>query len=629
MSSQFEEIEEPGMDLRHYYTVLLKHKFLIFTCLVLYVSVNLYFTLKMEPVYQSSTTLLFESPRSASPFPGNYADYESYSSQYLAFNTHAKLITNRPVLERVVRELRLDQPESKNKLSPSPLQAFIAPIKQNISKLLKRERKEITPEERQDQIINNLRDKIEIMPIEDTRIMQIFVEDTDPVLARDIANSLARAYIQFNITNSMQASQSSFQTMQEQSYELKKKLEDADREFLQFKQEEQLFSIAGKQETIAQKISEFNELAVKNRSELQEITARLNELQALTSGNDLEVMRIRSLLNNPVIDRLNEQLIEAEIELSKLRKVYRDIHPKVAKVLGSIEDTKKEIKNQLNTELTNMKKQQWLLLAREKDLQKNIAELEKESLALGQKEMRYAVLQRNVETNQKLYDTLLEKLGESDVSESFSNEPIRIAEIAQVPLAPIKPNKKRNVLVSIVIGLLGGIGIAFFREYMDQTIHTEEDVQKYYGLPVLTVVPIASQAGNGYGYVSRSRREGKSEDKEAGSQEPEAGTGEKEVKIEDTGPGAEEEIELKTEELEDLTLELEDRTREVEAGRQESGFRIEELEDLSEKRRMRTEVTILPTDDEAAALMPEQETGPKTEESGLRKELQKVFRSKG
>jgi len=597
MSSQFEEIEEPGMDLRHYYMVLLKHRFLIITCLVLYVSVNLYYTLRMEPVYESTSTLLFEPPRSASPFPGNYVDYESYSSQYLAFNTHAKLITNRPVLERVVRQLRLDQPENRDKLSPSPLQAFVATIKQNIRKLLSLEKKEAPPADRQEQIINALRNKIEIKGIEDTRLMQIFVEDTDPVLARDIANTLARAYIQFNITNSMQASQSSFQTMQEQSYELKKKLEDADREFLKFKQEEQLFSISGKQEAISQKISEFNALAVKNRSELQEITARLTELQALTAGQDLEVMRIRSLLNNPVIDRLNEQLIEAEIELSKLRKVFRDIHPKVVKVLGSIEDTKKEIKSQVNTELTNMKKQQWLLLSKEKDLQKNIAELEKESLELGQKEMRYAVLQRNVESNQKLYDTLLEKLGESDVTESFSNEPIRIVEIAQVPLAPVRPDKKRNVLISIVIGLMGGIGLAFILEYLDQSIHTEDDIQKYYDLPVLTVVPIAAQAGKGYGYGLRSGKEERTEEtgvrskkKRVRGRKKRAGSEEK------TALRTEEETGLSVEEYEDLTEELEASTEELEERAEEPGLRSVETE-------------------------------PKTKETGLRRELRKVMRS--
>lgn len=500
------KIQEQEIHLRDYYLVLLKHRFLIITCLVLTVAITLFSTLRMEPIYQSTSTLVIEQPQSISPL-GKYLGNNDYFSQNLTFNTHFKLITSRPVLERVIRELKLDKPENSTKLTPRPLRAFLRQTKKNIKKLLGRESIPPTAEKKYAQLIAGLSGMIEIKDITDTRLLQISVEDTDPVMARDIANSLAKSYIQFNITNSMEASQNSFQTMQDQSYELQKKLEDTEQEFLKFKQDEQLFSITGKQDTINQRISEYSELAVRNRSELQELTARLNELEILTASNKLDVVRIRSLLNNPVIDKLNEQLITLRTELSKLRKVYHDIHPKNVKVIDSIEYTKKTIRDQVTRELANMKNQQSLLLSKEKNLQNNIADLEQESLDLGQKEVRFAILQRNVDTNQKLYDTLLTKLSESDINESLSSKTVRIAETGQVPFAPIKPNKRLNFLLSIVLGLLGGIGLAFFLEYLDQTIHTEDDVQRYYDLPVLTVVPIANQAGTGYGYGGRSNKQ--------------------------------------------------------------------------------------------------------------------------
>ena len=100
-------------------------------------------------------------------------------------------------------------------------------------------------------------------------------------------------------------------------------------------------------------------------------------------------------------------------------------------------------------------------------------------------------------------DTLLTKLSESDITESLSNESIRIVEMGQVALKPVKPKKKLNVLLSIVLGLLGGIGLAFFLEYLDQAIHTEDDVQRYLDLPVLAVIPLADQAGTGYRHKKR------------------------------------------------------------------------------------------------------------------------------
>jgi capsular polysaccharide biosynthesis protein len=63
-----------------------------------------------------------------------------------------------------------------------------------------------------------------------------------------------------------------------------------------------------------------------------------------------------------------------------------------------------------------------------------------------------------------------------------------------VPIGPVSPNKKRNLLLAMVLGVFFGCGLAFFFEYMDQTIRTEEDIQQHFDLPVLTVIPKADKS---------------------------------------------------------------------------------------------------------------------------------------
>lgn len=109
----------------------------------------------------------------------------------------------------------------------------------------------------------------------------------------------------------------------------------------------------------------------------------------------------------------------------------------------------------------------------------------------GKKELQYTILQRSVNTNQKLHDILLSKIKESDIVESMEVSNIRIAENAVIPAAPVKPNKKRNIMLGAIIGLMIGIGFSFLWEYLDRTLRTEEDVQKYLELPVLSVIPEA------------------------------------------------------------------------------------------------------------------------------------------
>jgi len=107
--------------------------------------------------------------------------------------------------------------------------------------------------------------------------------------------------------------------------------------------------------------------------------------------------------------------------------------------------------------------------------------------------LQYTILERNVETSRKLYDTLLTKIEATNVDEDMDMSNIRLIERADLPEAPVKPNKARNILLGMVLGLFAGIGMAFLREYMDQSFRNEEDVRKYLGLPVLSVIPEAEK----------------------------------------------------------------------------------------------------------------------------------------
>lgn len=486
--------EEQEIHLSDYFLVLAKHKTLIFLLTLLTVSVTVFTTMQMKPVYEAGATLVIDKEQSASPLTGQRTDYENYISQNLTFNTHFKLITSRPVIELVVRELRLDRLESGNILAPGPLQQLRERIVENLRLLLGREREKVSVDEEKNQLLATLQQKISIREVKDTRLLRVMVEDTDPAMARDLANAVGQAYIRFNLESQMQTSRNSFQWLEGQSYEIKKKLEDAERDFLSYKEENKLFSVEGRQATVAQKIREFNDAFMVSRNQRQELEAKLSQLQPLLKSNNVNILQFRSLLNNPLLEKLYGQLIDAELEKSSLTKVYKGKHTKVIQVETRIEDTTRKIREETAKELGDMEAQRQVLLAKERVLQQNITDIEDEGLATNRKELQYSILQRSVDTNQKMYDTLLAKLKEADITESLDSNNIRIAEAANLPMDPIRPKKARNLLLGMLLGLMGGIGMAFFLEYLDQSLRSEEDVARHLGLPVLTVVPLADRA---------------------------------------------------------------------------------------------------------------------------------------
>ena len=498
--------EDSGLDIHEYYRVVVKHKLLIIVSVLLCVLVVGWKTYTMDPVFRATALIAIDSSSMKSPLTGK-APYESWFEQTSKFNTHARLLTSREVLEKVVDTLGLLDAPTKQVEEKSQFWEFMKQlkdsirIKENIKVLLGRNKAPNKPQSKMDMAVQKVAGKIETNQLPDTILYEISAEDEDPLMARDLANSLAEAYIEFNIANHIDYSRNSFQWMNDQFYEVKKKLEDSERDFINYKEQEKLFSVEGRQDEILHKIREMNDTYLQVRNKRLELEANYKELKGLTALEKDDILRIRSLLNNPLINSMYSQLIEAEMEQTKLSKVYKAKHPKMVQASSQRDNIQKKMREEIDKELANIESNIAALTANENVLQQTINDYENDALETNRKQLQYTILQRNVETNQKLHDTLLTKLKEADITDTMVISNIRVAEKANKPLSPFKPNKKRNLLLSIIVGLLLGVGLAFFREYIDRTIHTEEDVQRVLGLNVLSVIPKAEKGkGEGYGY---------------------------------------------------------------------------------------------------------------------------------
>jgi len=499
-NTNIQESEE-SVHLSEYYHILTKHKWIVIACFVLIVSLTLFFTLQMTPVYRASAMLLIDKEQTTSPLTGERMDFESFISQSLTFNTHFKLITSRPVLEKVVRILKLDEIDRKKSIQVGFLKTFLLQFRENIRLLIGQEKTPtLTPQNKLAKLLKNLLAKISIEEVRDTRLLKINVEDYDPAMARDICNELADAYIKFDMSGKLTSSKNTLSWLTDQLYEMKKKVEGSEAEFQAYKQEEKIFSIEGKQKMITQKIEEFNDAYLKTRNERLEMDEKLKKLEQSVrkKGN---ILHARSLIDNALIDNLYAQLLEAEVEQARLSKVFKSRHPKVVQISSKIANTRKKLERELRKEIENLKLKRSILSSKEDVLAKTVSDFENDAMDTNKKELQYSILQRNAGTNQKLYDILLSKIKEADIEESLDVSNIRITEEAILPLKPVKPRKKLNFILSVVLGLMTGIVFAFLAEYMDRSVRTEEDVMHHVGLPVLSVIPKADKKKANIGSV--------------------------------------------------------------------------------------------------------------------------------
>ncbi|MDR3088440.1 MAG: GumC family protein [Desulfobulbaceae bacterium] len=486
-----QEQEEESINIDEYLRILKKHWRLIAAVAVFVMAMTILVTILMTPMYQGTAVLVIDKEQKTSPLTGEDLGGGSFQDEQLTFNTHFKLITSRPVLVEVIRELKLDQQEE---LESNFFKSLIQQFRANIKLLFAGdEQKEPSEEQKLDGLVKALQDSINIEATKQTRLLEISVENRDAEMARDIANTLAKKYIEFNVNNRLQASKDTVAWMYNELYATKKKLEDDEQKFLEYKKANNVFSVEGKQQVIGQKITEFNTEYLTARNKRLELDEKLKEIERY-GGNTADMVHIRSIVGNPAIDSIYSALTTLEVEQSKLSKVYRGKHPKMIQVTSEIDKLRAKLRNELEKEIGNLRSERAVLSAREQVMEKNISEFEGDALEAGGKELQYNILQRNVTTSQSLYDTLLAKIKESNVLVSGYTSNIRIVGLATLPERPFKPKKMLNLAVGLLLGLLGGCGLAFALDFFNQSLKNEDDVLNYLGIPVLAMIPEATDA---------------------------------------------------------------------------------------------------------------------------------------
>jgi uncharacterized protein involved in exopolysaccharide biosynthesis/Mrp family chromosome partitioning ATPase len=438
----------------------------------------------MKPVYEATAGLIIDTETSRSPLTGEQLQVNDYMGEQLTFHTHFKLITSHPVLEKVLAQLG---PQSERGAGLKT--TFLSNLKTNMLSIFGKNKAVLSPEAQLQKRVNGLSHKIRIQSVIGTRLLLVQADDTDPRMAEKIANSLANDYILYDTQTRLDSSRKVLDYLSSQLFEMKKKVETAQKAFLAYKTQENLISLKGNQTFNLQKIQEMNNDLIKTKSDRMAVEANIEGLKKFIGGKG-NLNAVPTFLNDPILSTLNSQLVEAEVEYQKLSGVYKQKHPEIIKITSKIGELKTEIHDQLQKALTNAKASRSVLIARENSLEQAIRGIEKEAQNTNKKSVEYSILERDVDTNQQLYNTLLAKIRQSNITDEIMKSNLRLAEPATLPLVPVRPKKASNLTLATLFGLLFGIGLAFFLEYMDQTVYSNEAVTEALQIPVLSEIPL-------------------------------------------------------------------------------------------------------------------------------------------
>ncbi|MFP4088319.1 MAG: GumC family protein [Desulfobacteraceae bacterium] len=507
----YSQQQEQTVDLREYLRVMLKRRWTIITVFLIVVLTVAIHTFTATPIYKATTRLIIEKENPNVVSIEEVMAVDSSGTDY--YQTQYKIIESRGVAREVMDRLHLRDSEE---FSPTPKDDWYSNLKRTVVEtvgswketvvsLLKTEAEKAGSNQGEkwnkhrdpdSELISRFIHRIEVSPIRNSRLVDLSFEAVDPVLATRIVNSLAKAYMDQNLEIRLRAVKDAVDWLNKRIDEERKKVEQSEQALLEYKEKHGIITdfSSDAEEVTAQKLAQLNQQVVAAESQRVEAETRYHQALALEGSPDM-LDSIPEVLNNELIREIKKMEVDLYKRMSELSEKYGRNHPKIVALTSELETLEKRRDREIKRVITSLKNSYQVALAGEESLKTALEKQKEESLDLNQKAIRYGVLRREAESAKDTYELLVKRFKETSLTEDMHTGNIRVVDQAEVPGTPVKPKKKLNLLLAVIVGLVLGIGLAFFFEYLDNTIKIPEDVKHHLKIPYLGPTPLIEMNG--------------------------------------------------------------------------------------------------------------------------------------
>ena len=431
-----------------------------------------FYTVMMPKKYTAQTQIeVRDEQLDVDPFGNRSSSGAGYNPFFLL--TQEKIMTSRPILTKVMHNLNLQRVwGAELNEDKSPLDA------EETRRMLQR--------------------SIRVEQDRDTTLMNIRVTTENPKQSAEIANEIASVYqasreqdVRRKIQNSIDAMSNELRLQQERVEEAENKLE-------KIRSEKNLLLVArtysGSISAELQRIQMLEQQVSAARVEMIQSKTRMDELSQL-DGEQLLSAAVYTV-SDPALVALRQQYIDANVSLQTMLAdgTLGENHPNIKRLKGAIDEIKKQLEESLDGLKRGLSADYQVRKSKVDSLQKELDELRAldiESQAADllpfERADREVALQRDILT------ALRARVTQTGIELEVPRTMVHIVEEAEAPERPSSPIIPLNIVLSVVLGLLAGVGLAFFVEYLDVSLKTVDEVEKYLGLSVLAVIPQQSR----------------------------------------------------------------------------------------------------------------------------------------
>jgi capsular exopolysaccharide synthesis family protein len=494
--------------LRDYLFVVLKRKWLILTLVVVVTSLVTIQMYRMPSTYEAATTIQIEPKKDSILKTDKGIVINTGSDKDPAYwNTQLKLLENPALARQVILTLdlqhnsafftsqaqtgimaslrRLFGGETKAPAAASPAVETGLPV---VTPSAIKEQ-QLTPEElaRLEPYEDTLAANLTVEPVTGTNLVTLHYKHTDPELAQKIVNTFADVFVFNNLERETSGSAKAEEVLAGKIAELQQSVHSDEEKRFNYIKNNNLPQTKGPGSDLSA------ERLAKLSGQLLDAENKRKNLQALyeSAASQTDAQSVPDVQDNKRIQSLREKLDALGQRREELLQIYTPEWPEVKKIDAQIKLLEESLAKAPREVLSAMKSRYEAAVAEERSLRQAYNQQLGEFSGQNQAMLQLSMLDQQIETNKQYLNTLLQKQREIEntSTDTLKTNNVNVAQYSRLPRAPIGPARVRNIVVAFLLSLGLGIGLAFLLNYLDDTLKSIEDVDRYIHLPALALIP--------------------------------------------------------------------------------------------------------------------------------------------
>jgi polysaccharide biosynthesis transport protein len=328
----------------------------------------------------------------------------------------------------------------------------------------------------------------------ETRLISLSFTHTDPQVAAKVVNTVADTFVYQNLQKKNETNADTGSFLQQRIAELQRQIREEEEKLANYAKSHEIISLDANQNTVVERLAGLNRQLLEAENDRKTAESSLNAARApgaataLVEGGDpkqgggVDDSKLADLRQKRA-----QLLVDATEEAPEVKEINQQIR--------ELESQQKETSGRRSsTLLTNLETKYRQALAYEESLRKAFNQQRGETLTQNDAAINYRISQQGIETYKSMLNNLLTRSKENDVVMATKANNISIVDYAIAPDGPVGPNRMRGVMLAMLLSVGLGVGMALFLEYLDDTVHSTEEVERLLHLPALAVIPAIAPA---------------------------------------------------------------------------------------------------------------------------------------